>query len=41
MISEIARRVPSRGGIGLPIPMGGSGGGGEVGEEEEGDESTK
>jgi len=40
MISEIARRVPSGGGIGLAVPMGGVGGGSGVGEEEEGDEST-
>jgi len=35
MISEIARRVPSGGGIGLAVPipgMGGGGGGGESGE---------
>mgnify|MGYP000505614267 CR=1 FL=1 len=29
MISEIARRVPSGGGLGLMVPMGGGGGGGE------------
>ena len=29
MISEIARRVPSGGGIGLAVPIGGVGGGGE------------
>jgi uncharacterized protein (TIGR00266 family) len=32
MISEIARRVPSGGGIGLAVPIGGMGGGGESGE---------
>ena len=31
MISEIARRVPSGGGIGLAVPIGGMGGGGEGG----------
>jgi len=29
MISEIARRVPSGGGIGLAVPIGGVGGGGD------------
>ena len=34
MISEIARRVPSGGGLGLAVPIGvGGGGGGEGGEE--------
>lgn len=28
MVSEIARRVPSGGGIGLAVPIGGFGGGG-------------
>ena len=32
MISEIARRVPSGGGIGLAIPIGGGGGGGGSGD---------
>ena len=32
MISEIARRVPSGGGLGLAVPIGGMGGGGESGE---------
>jgi Mitochondrial biogenesis AIM24 len=32
MISEIARRVPSGGGLGLAIPIGGMGGGGGGGE---------
>ena len=32
MISEIARRVPSGGGIGLAVPLPGMGGGGEGGE---------
>jgi hypothetical protein len=31
MISEIARRVPSGGGIGLAVPIGGFGGGGSGG----------
>ncbi len=31
-ISEIARRVPSGGGIGLAVPIPGMGGGGEGGE---------
>lgn len=39
MVSEIARRVPSGGGIGLGVPMGG-GGGGEGGGEGESEEST-
>ena len=34
MISEIARRVPSGGGVGLGIPIGMGGGGGSTGEEE-------
>lgn len=29
MISEIARRVPSGGGLGLAVPIGGGGGGGD------------
>mmetsp|Transcript_12811 Transcript_12811/g.20922 ORF Transcript_12811/g.20922 Transcript_12811/m.20922 type:complete len:237 (+) Transcript_12811:445-1155(+) len=43
MISEIARRVPSGGGIGLAVPlpgMGGGGGGGEGGEGGGGDSSS-
>jgi uncharacterized protein (TIGR00266 family) len=40
MISEIARRVPSGGGIGLAVPIGGGGGGGEGPEGGEG-EATK
>ena len=32
MVSEIARRVPSGGGIGLAVPIGGFGGGGGGGE---------
>lgn len=31
MIGEISRRVPSGGGIGMAIPVGGSSGGGEGG----------
>jgi len=31
MISEIARRVPSGGGIGIGVPIGGGGGGEEEG----------
>jgi uncharacterized protein (TIGR00266 family) len=37
MISEIARRVPSGGGIGLAVPIGGGGGGGEGPEGGEGE----
>uniref|UniRef100_A0A7S4J9C2 Altered inheritance of mitochondria protein 24, mitochondrial n=1 Tax=Odontella aurita TaxID=265563 RepID=A0A7S4J9C2_9STRA len=37
MISEIARRVPSGGGIGLAVPIGGMGGGGGDGGGESGD----
>jgi hypothetical protein len=37
-VSEIARRVPSRGGLGFGVPMGG-GGGGESGEDTGGEES--
>ena len=33
MVSEIARRVPSGGGLGLAVPIGGMGGGGEEGGE--------
>jgi hypothetical protein len=41
MVSEIARRVPSRGiGLGIPIGMGGGGGGGEVGEGDTGGEES-
>ena len=41
MISEIARRVPSGGGIGLAVPIGGMGGGdGESGEGGGGEESS-
>lgn len=41
MISEIARRVPSGGGIGLAVPIGGgSGGGGEGSSPEGGGEAT-
>lgn len=40
MISEIARRVPSRGGLGFGIPMGG-GGSGESGGGESGGGETK
>jgi len=36
MISEIARRVPSGGGIGLAVPIGGVGGGGGSGDGEGG-----
>ena len=40
MISEIARRVPSGGGLGLAIPIGGSGGGEGGGEGGDGGDST-
>jgi uncharacterized protein (TIGR00266 family) len=40
MISEIARRVPSGGGIGLAVPLGGMGGGGGSGGGEGGDAET-
>lgn len=40
MISEIARRVPSGGGIGLAVPLPGMGGGGEGGGENGDGEST-
>ena len=39
MVSEIARRVPSGGGLGLAVPIGG-GGGGEGGESGGGEEAT-
>ena len=39
MISEIARRVPSGGGIGLAVPIGGTGGDGST-SSEGGDESN-
>jgi hypothetical protein len=39
MVSEIARRLPSRGGLGIGVPMGGGGGGGESGEDTGGEES--
>ena len=32
MISEIARRVPSGGGIGFAVPLGGGSGGGDGGD---------
>jgi hypothetical protein len=43
MISEIARRVPSGGGIGIGLPMGGGGGGGDGkgGEDSSGGGETK
>lgn len=42
MISEIARRVPSGGGIGLAVPMGGMGGGdGESSSGEEGSDNDQ
>jgi hypothetical protein len=43
MISEIARRVPSGGGIGVGLPMGGGGGGGDGkgGEDSSGGGETK
>jgi len=37
MISEIARRVPSGGGIGLGVPIGVGGGGGGGGDGDSGD----
>lgn len=40
MISEIARRVPSGGGIGLAVPLPGMGGGGGEGGEGEGGGDT-
>lgn len=40
MISEIARRVPSGGGLGLAIPIGGSGSGEGGGEGGDGGDST-
>ena len=40
MISEIARRVPSGGGIGLAVPLPGMGGSGEGGEGDGGGDST-
>jgi len=40
MISEIARRVPSRGGLGFAVPLGGSGGDGSS-SEDSGDEENK
>ena len=40
MVSEIARRVPSGGGIGLAVPIGGMGGGGE-GDSGDGGESEQ
>lgn len=41
MISEIARRVPSRGGIGFGVPIGGGGDSGGEGGDGEGNESEK
>lgn len=41
MISEIARRVPSGGGIGLAVPIGGMGGGGGESGEGGGDGSSE
>eukprot|EP00581_Thalassiosira_minuscula_P031287 CAMPEP_0183763108 /NCGR_PEP_ID=MMETSP0739-20130205/9477_1 /TAXON_ID=385413 /ORGANISM="Thalassiosira miniscula, Strain CCMP1093" /LENGTH=356 /DNA_ID=CAMNT_0026001465 /DNA_START=10 /DNA_END=1081 /DNA_ORIENTATION=+ len=40
MISEIARRVPSGGGIGLAVPLPGMGGGGDGGGEGDGGDSS-
>lgn len=40
MIGEIARRVPSGGGLAIPIPMGGGGGGGADGGSSSGTESS-
>ena len=41
MVSEIARRVPSGGGIGLAVPIPGVGGGGDGGETGGGESGTQ
>lgn len=41
MVSEIARRVPSGGGIGLAVPMGGFGGGGSSSSDGGGGDGTE